>query len=437
MRAPILFTIVMAIHGTAITGFFLMQGCATRPPRVPVSRTENVQLPPSTSHTVTTHQGDVNTRPLADVRADQASGTVTSTTTGRSFKMPPPRSAATAAQVKPMTNVPRGPGTEVTYASGVTSKPYTPKLGSGVATAAGTTAAAGSAVAGRRSSTDTSGATVYKVKKGDMLSKIAYQNGISSKELAEYNNLTNANAIRVDQKLLIPPYARAKQSSDTSRPTSATVSKGSSAVGSAGASTYVVKKGDHLTGIARKHGVTISALRAANNMKNDNIYAGKSIVIPKGGSVKAADTAKKPATYTPTTINTPVHPVQKPATVVNKPAVGGMQKIEEIAVGSKNNVKDTTLINSGLGRPASGAPQVVKHPPIVIPPTVVTPAPTPAPAPSALEQAFEYVVQDDETLEDIARAFIVSADDVRKLNALAPKAAVKPGQTLKIPPSIF
>jgi len=255
-------------------------------------------------------------------------------------------------------------------------------------------------------SVDTRGASEYRVKPGDMLSKIAYRNGISSKELAEYNSLLNPDSLRVGQKLLIPPYATPREV-----PVSSPVPSAQAETVTAAGGTYMVKRGDHLTGIARKHGVTISAIRAANNMSDDRIYEGKTIVIPGG-----AASPKKPARHI--TVNP-----------VGIPPEAGVQKIDSISVGTKNNVKDPLLLNSDVGTPAveNEAPPA---------PSVVAPDPG-TPKPSSLEQAFEYVVQDGETLEDIARAFIVSADDVRKLNALDPKAAVKPGQTLKIPPSIF
>ncbi|MFT5496493.1 MAG: hypothetical protein ACI9TH_001891 [Kiritimatiellia bacterium] len=53
------------------------------------------------------------------------------------------------------------------------------------------------------------------------------------------------------------------------------------------------------------------------------------------------------------------------------------------------------------------------------------------------EQAFEYVVQDGENLHDIARAFIVNAEDLRSLNGLAIHDSIGPGDVLSIPPSIF
>ena len=391
MRASILFVIVLAIHGMAVSGFFLMQGCATRPPRIPVSQTESVPLNEST--TASEAQASSETNP------PQVSRTVTSTTTGRSFKMPPPRNPTPIPKVQPMTEVPGAAGP---HAGGVPSTPYTPDQPAASAKA--------------EPPVDTRGASVYKVKPGDMLSKIAYRNGISSKELAEYNSLSSPDALRVDQKLLIPPYATPRKASVSPRAPSA-LPETSPITRTAAGGTYMVKRGDHLTGIARKHGVTISAIRAANNMIDDRIYEGKTIVIPGGGASTGIFAPKKPATRIPILGNSPE---------------GGVQKINSISVGTRNNVKDPVLINSDLGTPvAAGGVSPFLSLPSVEPPASATPEP------STLAQAFEYVVQDGETLEDIARAFIVSADDVRTLNALDPKAVVKPGQTLKIPPSIF
>ncbi len=382
MRASILFVIVLAIHGMAVSGFFLMQGCATRPPRIPVSQTESVPL----NEPLTEEEAQAS----SETNPPQVSRTVTSTTTGRSFEMPPPRNATPKVVVTPMTTVPGADGIH----GRVSSKPYTPDLPAASAKA--------------EPPVDTRGASVYKVKPGDMLSRIAYRNGISSKELAEYNSLSSPDALRVDQKLLIPPYATPRKASVSSPAPS--VQPSSTAAGGI----YMVKRGDHLTGIARKHGVTISAIRAANNMSDDRIFEGKTLVIPAGAASTGIFAPKKPATRIP---------------ILGNPPEGGVEKINSISVGSKNNVKDPVLVNSDLGRPAApGA-----SPPAL---SLLEPAPS-TPEPSTLEQAFEYVVQDGETLEDIARAFIVSADDVRDLNALDPEVPVKPGQTLKIPPSVF
>src|SRR5690606_26999260 len=52
-------------------------------------------------------------------------------------------------------------------------------------------------------------------------------------------------------------------------------------------------------------------------------------------------------------------------------------------------------------------------------------------------KAFPIVVEAGETLEDIARAYIVPVEEIRKINNLAPGAQVKAGDTLLIPPSVY
>lgn len=67
------------------------------------------------------------------------------------------------------------------------------------------------------------------------------------------------------------------------------------------ATTYKVKKGDTLSGIASRYGTTVSALASANNIKNPNlIYAGNTLTIPgSGSSTKKSTSTAKPAASSP------------------------------------------------------------------------------------------------------------------------------------------
>jgi LysM repeat protein len=47
------------------------------------------------------------------------------------------------------------------------------------------------------------------------------------------------------------------------------------------ASVYVIKSGDTLTRIAKTHGTTVKALKAANNLGNDRIVVGARLKIPE------------------------------------------------------------------------------------------------------------------------------------------------------------
>ena len=44
---------------------------------------------------------------------------------------------------------------------------------------------------------------------------------------------------------------------------------------------HKIKRGESLSTIARKYHVTVKALRQANNMKNDRITAGQTLIIPQ------------------------------------------------------------------------------------------------------------------------------------------------------------
>lgn len=78
------------------------------------------------------------------------------------------------------------------------------------------------------------------------------------------------------------------------------------------ATTYKIKKGDTLSGIASRYGTTVSALAQANNIKNPNlIYAGNTLTIPGSSS---ASTTKKTTTASKATATAPKAPAAPKAT---------------------------------------------------------------------------------------------------------------------------
>ncbi|MDB5476072.1 MAG: peptidase [Phenylobacterium sp.] len=112
----------------------------------------------------------------------------------------------------------------------------------------------------------------YRVKKGDTLDKVADRLGISTAQLKKDNHL-RTNLIRPGQTLKAP---------------GGTVKA------------YVVGPSDTTYGIAKRFGVTIEALRAANGMgRRGTIHTGEKLRLPSGyrdhGPAAAA-----PSIYTPT-----------------------------------------------------------------------------------------------------------------------------------------
>jgi spore coat assembly protein SafA len=110
--------------------------------------------------------------------------------------------------------------------------------------------------------------TDYTVRSGDTLSGIAAKHGVSLSALLAANpQITNPNLIYPGQTVHIPSSGEATPSTPPAN------------------TDYIVHSGDTLSGIAAKHGVSLSALLAANpQITNPNlIYPGQTVHIPSSG----------------------------------------------------------------------------------------------------------------------------------------------------------
>jgi LysM repeat protein len=104
-----------------------------------------------------------------------------------------------------------------------------------------------------------SGTSSYTVVARDTLSGIASRFGTTTRNLMSLNAITNANAIRIGQVLIVSGTAAA--------PAAATPSAAPSASGT----TYTVAAGDSLSGIASRFGTTTRNLMALNGITNANL----------------------------------------------------------------------------------------------------------------------------------------------------------------------
>jgi lipoprotein-anchoring transpeptidase ErfK/SrfK len=124
---------------------------------------------------------------------------------------------------------------------------------------------------------------VYVVRRGDNLARIAARYGTTIRALAAANGIRNVNHVWVGQRLRVP-------GSSSSPAPSAPSSGGSAATGA----TYRVRRGDTLSAIAARNGVSMWTLAQHNGISNPSrIYVGQVIRIP-GRSAPAAPS--QPAT---------------------------------------------------------------------------------------------------------------------------------------------
>ncbi|MDO5700082.1 MAG: LysM peptidoglycan-binding domain-containing protein [Bowdeniella nasicola] len=119
----------------------------------------------------------------------------------------------------------------------------------------------------------------HTVVPGDTLSRIAAKHGTSVSALVKANGLTNPNLIFVGQSIVV------SGTSSTAAPTKPAPAKPKPAPAKPSNATYVVRSGDTLSGIAAKHGTSVSALVKANRLANPNlIRVGQRLVISSQAS---------------------------------------------------------------------------------------------------------------------------------------------------------
>ncbi|MGF1449935.1 MAG: LysM peptidoglycan-binding domain-containing protein [Opitutales bacterium] len=163
------------------------------------------------------------------------------------------------------------------------------------------------------------GSSAYTVQRGDTLWGISRANGVSLDALLAANGLTRDSVILVGQELTIPGGAGSAAGGSnfavTPIPgqTSGTNFQGESI-------RYTIKPGDTLSGIAARHGSSVSAIKAANGMTSNTIFAGDSIIVPTniggarsgGGATKSGlpDTRSGPPSARSSGAGTGVYVVQ-------------------------------------------------------------------------------------------------------------------------------
>ena len=114
----------------------------------------------------------------------------------------------------------------------------------------------------------------YEVRYGDTLSKIAVEYGVSVRDIAELNNITNPNLIRTGDILKIPP-----QQAPTSAPEPDTTAPSDNDTDTE--CIYTVEAGDTLSGIGAKLGIPWRDIAEANGIASPFvIYKGQELTLP-------------------------------------------------------------------------------------------------------------------------------------------------------------
>jgi peptidoglycan endopeptidase LytE len=176
--------------------------------------------------------------------------------------------------------------------------------------------------------------------------------------------------------------------------------------------THVVGKGDTLTGIAKRHHVSVKKIKAANQLRSDGIAAGDKLKIPgktvakragkragKGAVASGPDRqAPAPSGVQPPSGPPQIHVVRKGETI------GSLSRRYDV---SEGELRRRNFLRRGK-RLRPGVQIVVRA-----------------------EMPQAYVVREDDTLFDIARKYGMSADELTVRNDLDSDRLI-PGQELAL-----
>lgn len=127
----------------------------------------------------------------------------------------------------------------------------------------------------------------YTVKPNESLWIIAKREGVTVAALTEANGLKKNAVLKEGQKLVIPAASGEARTSAPRASGHASHAASKSSDDAVSGNTYVVRKGDSVSVIARRLGVTSAALRSENNLKGDAIREGQKLRVPAGGKVAA------------------------------------------------------------------------------------------------------------------------------------------------------
>ncbi len=123
----------------------------------------------------------------------------------------------------------------------------------------------------------------YRVKRGDTIARVAKKFAVSQEALLAANHLQGTR-IRYKQVLIIPA-TKAKQLRGTAR--------GKKTSPRVASSSYTVRKGDTLSKIARKTGVSVATINEINHLRRSALKPGQKIILAKAEPLP--ETMAKPA----------------------------------------------------------------------------------------------------------------------------------------------
>jgi murein DD-endopeptidase MepM/ murein hydrolase activator NlpD len=298
-------------------------------------------------------------------------------------------------------------------------------------TAVETTASALTAVAMPRDG-------LYVVQSGDSPYLIARRYGISVEDLLTLNNIADPRRLRPGHVLRLS--ANAIKPAQPATATATTMPTPESAATAAG-NLYVIQPGDIPFEIARRFGISVDALLAANQITDPRrLQIGQQLIIPLPGTTPPATDAA--VTATPQPMATPQPTTTPQATTNPQASTSGVYTIQQGDIPASiarrfgisvellmaaNQITDPRRLQIGqqliIPAPGATAPPTSTPVPVASAETVTAPA----------GMAGTYTVQRGDIPGSIARRFGITANSLLAANSITDPTRLQIGQILLVP----
>ncbi len=246
----------------------------------------------------------------------------------------------------------------------------------------------------------------HVVARGQTLSHISARYGVSVAAIQQANNL-RGTTIRAGQSLTIPvPGGLALADPSGGREIRS------------GTVRHTVRRGETLSGLSFRYGVSVAAIQSANNLRGTTIHPGQALSIPAQGDVGP----RIAATAAPSSGPSVTHTVRSGETLSH---ISEHYRVSIAAIQRANGIRGTQIrAGQALAIPGAGAAPAQTN--------LTSSSPASSEAPARMSSGGTHTVRAGETLSHIATRHGTSVAAIQRANNLR-GTQIRIGQALAIP----